>query len=55
MVEKYGVKAFAIEGDYGGCEKVNQYILGGDGSADEIAKAIVARKITNNKIETTTD
>ena len=40
MVEKYGVKAFAIEGDYGGCEKVNQYILGGDGSADEIAKAI---------------
>lgn len=40
MVEKYGVKAFAIEGDYGGCEKVNQYIQGGNGSSEEIAKAI---------------
>lgn len=40
MVEKYGVKAFAIEGDYGGCEKVNQYIQGGDGTPEEAAKAI---------------
>lgn len=23
MVENYGIKAFAIEGDYGSCEKVN--------------------------------
>jgi len=40
MVEKYGVKAFALEGDYGGCEAVNQYIHGGEGTAEEAAAAI---------------
>ena len=40
MVEKYGVRAFALEGDYGGCEAVNQHIHGGDGTAKEAAAAI---------------
>ena len=38
MVEQYGVRAF--EGDYGGCEAVNRYIHGGDGTAKEAAGAI---------------
>ena len=40
MVEKYGVRAFALEGDYGGCETVNRYIHGGVGTAQEAAAAI---------------
>lgn len=40
MVEKYGVRAFALEGDYGGCEAVNRYIHGGEGTAQEAAAAI---------------
>ena len=40
MVEKYGVRAFALEGDYGGCEAVNRYIHGGAGTAQEAAAAI---------------
>ncbi len=39
-VEKYGVRAFALEGDFGGCEKVNRYINGGDGTAKEALSAI---------------
>ena len=40
MVEKCGVRAFALEGDYGGCEAVNRYIHGGKGTAEEAAAAI---------------
>lgn len=40
MVEEYNVKAFLIEGDYGGCEKVNNYIHGGDGTPEEAVAAI---------------
>lgn len=40
LVEDYGVKAFAIEGDYGGCEKVNDYIQGGEGKLEEVTKFI---------------
>lgn len=40
MVENYGVRAFALEGDFGGCEQVNRYIHGGDGTAQEAAAAI---------------
>ncbi len=40
MVEQYGVRAFALEGDYGGCEVVNRYIHGEDGTAKEAAAAI---------------
>ena len=29
MVKNNGVRAFALEGDYGGCEQVNRYIHGG--------------------------
>lgn len=28
LVEDCGVRAFALEGDYGGCEQVNRYIHG---------------------------
>lgn len=40
VVNENGVKAFAIEGDFGGCEKVNAYIRGGSGSAEEAASWI---------------
>ena len=40
MVEQYGIRAFALEGDYGGCEVVNRYIHGGEGTAKEAAAAI---------------
>lgn len=40
MVENYGVRAFALEGDFGGCEQVNSYIHGGEGTAGEAAAAI---------------
>lgn len=40
LVEKYGVRSFAIEGDYGGCEQVNEYIHGGEGTAQQAAAAI---------------
>ena len=40
MVENYGVRAFALEGDFGGCEAVNRYIHGGEGTAEDAAAAI---------------
>jgi erythromycin esterase len=40
LVEKYGVRAFALEGDYGCCEVVNRYIHRGKGTAEEAAAAI---------------
>ena len=40
LVEQYGIKAFALEGDYGGCEKVNRYIQGGEGIQEEVVKFI---------------
>ncbi len=40
LVEQYDVRAFVIEGDYGGCEKVNRYIHGGSGTAQEAAESI---------------
>ena len=40
MVEKFGVRAFALEGDFGSCEAVNRYIHGADGSAAEAAASI---------------
>ena len=33
LVKKNGVRAFALEGDCGGCEQVNRYIHGGEGTA----------------------
>ena len=40
LVENHGVRGFAIEGDFGGCEQVNRYIHGGEGTAQEAAAAI---------------
>ncbi len=40
LVETHGVRAFALEGDYGGCEQVNRYIHGGEGTAKQAAQAI---------------
>lgn len=40
LVEKYGVRALALEGDFGSCEAVNRYIHGGEGTAGEAAAAI---------------
>ncbi|WP_068791819.1 erythromycin esterase family protein [Brevibacillus laterosporus] len=40
LVEKQGYRVFAIEGDFGGGQKVNEYILGGNGTAQDAAKAI---------------
>ena len=40
LVENSGVRAFALEGDFGGCEAVNRYIHGGDGTAADAAAAI---------------
>ena len=35
LVKKYGVRAFALEADYGGCEAINRYIHGEGGTAAE--------------------
>ncbi|MED4583240.1 erythromycin esterase family protein [Brevibacillus choshinensis] len=40
LVEEQGYRVFAIEGDFGGGQKVNEYILGGSGTAQDAAKAI---------------
>ncbi len=40
MVETCGVRAFLLEGDFGGCEAVNRYIHGGEGTAREAAETI---------------
>ncbi len=39
LVEKYGVRAFALEGDFGGCEAINRYIHGEGGTAVEALSA----------------
>ena len=39
LVEKYGVRAFALEGDFGGCEAINRYIHGSSGTAAEALSA----------------
>ena len=36
-VEKYGVRAFALEANYGECEEVNRYIHGGKGKPEDYA------------------
>lgn len=39
LAEQYGVRAFALEGDFGGCEAINRYIHGADGTAAEALAA----------------
>ena len=41
LVEKEGMRAFALEGDCGGCETANRYIHGGEGTAEEAAEALI--------------
>ena len=40
MVSRYGVRSFALEGDFGGCEYADRYIHTGEGTAKEAAAAI---------------
>lgn len=40
MVENYGVRAFALEADYGCCETVNRYIHGGEETLEEAVAAL---------------
>lgn len=39
LAEKYGVRAFALEGDFGGCEAIDRYIHGSGGTAAEALSA----------------
>lgn len=39
-VSENGVRAFCLEGDCGGCEAVNRYIHGGEGTPEQAAAAI---------------
>lgn len=41
LVERYGVRAFALEADFGGCELVNRYIHGGEGTLEEAVGDLV--------------
>ncbi len=41
LVEQQGVRAFALEADFGGCEKVNRYIHGGEGTLQEAVGDLV--------------
>lgn len=40
LVKNNGCRIFAIEGDFGGCQKVNNYILNGEGTAKEAVAQI---------------
>lgn len=40
LIEKGECRVFALEGDFGGCLKVNEYIHGGDGTAEEAVAEI---------------
>ena len=40
LVKNYDVRAFVLEGDFGGCEQVNRYIHGAAGTARDAAAAI---------------
>lgn len=40
LIEKGECRVFALEGDFGGCLKVNEYIHGGDGTAEDAAAEI---------------
>lgn len=41
LVERYGVRGFALEADAGGCEKVNRYIHGGEGTLQDAVGDLV--------------
>ena len=41
LVERQGVRAFALEADFGGCIEVNRYIHGGEGTLEEAVGNLV--------------
>lgn len=41
LVDRCGVRGFALEADAGGCEKVNRYIHGGEGTPEEAVDDLV--------------
>lgn len=41
LVERQGVRAFALEADFGGCEKVNRFIHGGGGTLQDAVGDLV--------------
>ena len=51
LVERYGVRAFALEADTGGCEKVNRYINGGDGTVEEAVEDLVFTLYRTDQME----
>lgn len=52
LVERYGVRAFALEADFGGCEMVNRYIHGGEGTVEEaVANLVFTLYRTDQMIE----
>lgn len=40
LVERHGVRAFALEADFGGCELVNRYIHGDGGTLEEAVASL---------------
>lgn len=40
LVEQQAFRAFSLEGDFGGCQKVNAYIAGGEGTAAQAVAEI---------------
>ena len=40
LVENSNVRALVLEGDFGGCAIANEYIQGGEGSAEEVTKML---------------
>lgn len=40
LVKNYGFKVFALEGDFGGCQVVNDYVVNGKGTAEDAVKQI---------------
>lgn len=41
LVERQGVRAFALEADFGGCAEVNRFIHGGEGTVEEAVSNLV--------------
>lgn len=40
LVRNYGYRVFALEGDFGGCQVVNEYVVNGKGTAEDAVKQI---------------
>ncbi len=49
--EKQGIKALIIEGDFGGCSLVNDYVQGGEGDTHELTKHLGYRLYRTSDME----